>query len=109
MHVLRSLDGNHDGVIRVRIGCPEEPCGALLGGQVSIGGPGARVFRVKRVQVPINHGATGVLRVELGRRGLAAARRALANERRVVAKVAVTVVDPAGNLSVERLRIRLRR
>lgn len=100
---------DRDGVIRVRIGCPEEPCGALLAGQVSIGGPGARVFRVKRVQVPINHGATGVLRVELGRRGLAAARRALANERRVVAKVAVTVVDPAGNLSVERLRIRLRR
>jgi hypothetical protein len=64
---------------------------------------------VKRVQVPVNHGATGVLRAELGRRGLAATRRALANGRRVVAKFAVTVVDPAGNLSVERLRIRLRR
>jgi hypothetical protein len=98
-----------DGVIRVRVGCPEEACGVMLGGKVSIAGQGTQVFRLKRVRAPINHGATGVLRAELGRRGLAAARRALANGRRVVAKVAVTVVDPAGNRRVERLRLRLRR
>ncbi len=97
-----------DGVIRVRVESPEEPCSVLVGGTVSISGPGGRTFRVRRVKTMVQHGGSGVLRPKLGPRALATVRRALRNGRRVEQKVVLVAVDAADNRTVERSTIRLR-
>ena len=97
-----------DGVIRVRVESPEEPCSVLVGGTVSISGPGGRTFRVRRTKTMVQHGGSGVLRPKLGPRALVTVRRALANGRRVEQKVVLVAVDAAGNRTVERSTIRLR-
>ena len=97
-----------DGVIRVRVESPEEPCSVLVGGTVSISGPGGRTFRVRRAKTMVQHGGSGVLRPKLGPRALATVRRALRNGRRVEQKVVLVAVDAADNRTVERSTIRLR-
>jgi hypothetical protein len=97
-----------DGVIRVRVESPEETCRVLVGGTVSISGPGGRTFRVIRVKTTVQHGERGVLLPKLGPRALATVRRALRNGRRVEQKVVLVAVDAADNRTVERSTIRLR-
>lgn len=102
-----------DAVLRILVESPEEPCTVTVGGTVSIAGSG-RTFRLRRTVTLLPHGANlpfGDVPSEhkLGRRALAAARRALKNGRRVGAKVTVTAVDAAGNRTVEGATIRIYR
>jgi hypothetical protein len=101
------------GKLTVWVASPEEACRVTVGGKVSIAG-GAETFRLRPVKARLPHGANlpfADLPIEpsLGGLGLAAARRALREGRRVQAKVTVRAVDAAGNRTVERLTVRQRR
>jgi hypothetical protein len=98
-----------DRVIRVRVESPEEACTVVVGGTVSIAGPRGRTFRVRRVKTLVPHGGREVLQPKLGRRALETAIRALRNGRSVEQKVVLVAVDAAGNRTVERATIGLRR
>jgi hypothetical protein len=96
-----------DGGIRVWVGCPEEACHVTAGGRASIAGGGG-TFRLKPYFRPsVSHGQTVPVEPKLSRRGVAAARRALRNGRRVLATVVVSAVDAARNRVVQRSTIAL--
>jgi hypothetical protein len=103
-----------DGGLRVWIAAPEEPFHVRVGGRVAIAGSSAAALRLRRADAQLPHGAnlpypTSSIEPRLGRRGLKAVRRALKNGRRVEARIVVTAVDAAGNRTVERLTVMLRR
>lgn len=103
-----------DGGLRVWIAAPEEPFHVRVGGKVAIASSSAAAFRLKRADAQLPHGAnlpyaTSWIQPKLGARGLKAVRRALKNGRRAEARLTVTAVDAAGNRTVERLTVRLRR
>jgi hypothetical protein len=95
------------GVIIVRVRCPAEPCRIAAGGSVSLRGR-AKSFRLRTVSTQLAQGDSVRLGPRLGRRGLAAVRRALRSGRAVTARLRVTAVDGAGNRTVRRLSVRVR-
>jgi hypothetical protein len=95
------------GVVLVRVRRASEPCRVTLAGSLSVPGR-ARRFRLRGASAQLAQGGSARLGLTLGRRGRAAVRRALANGRRVRARIRVTAVDAAGNRSVTRLASRLR-
>jgi hypothetical protein len=104
----RSQRLGRGGRIRLRVGCPAEPCRVVAGGSVSVQAPRAGPFRLRPDSVRLAGGGSARLEPRLGRRALEAALRALAAGRRVGVAVEVSAVDAAGNRTVEPLSIRLR-
>jgi hypothetical protein len=94
------------GVVLVGVRRASEDCRVTVAGSLSVPGR-ARAFRLRGASAQLPGGGSVGLRLTLGRRGRAAARRALANGRRVRARTRVTAVDAAGNRTVTRLASRL--
>jgi hypothetical protein len=94
------------GRIRVRVGCPDEPCRVVAGGGVAVEGRGR--FRLKPASAQLAQGGNVRLEPKLGRRALEASRTALMNDRRVRVTLTVTASDGAGNQTASRLTIRPR-
>ena len=94
------------GRIRVRVGCPDEPCRVTAAGGVAVEGRGR--FRLQPASARLAQGGSVRLEPKLGRRALEAARTALRNDRRVRVTLTVTAVDGAGNQAASRLTIRPR-
>jgi hypothetical protein len=95
------------GVVLVRVRRASEACRVSVGGSVSIRRH-ARRFRLRGASAQLAQGGSVRLAMALGRRGRGAARRALANRRRVRARITVRAVDAAGNRSTIRLTRRMR-
>jgi hypothetical protein len=96
--------------ITVGVICRNEPCNVT--GQGSVNVPGtrtARRFRLRPARASIRAGGRRTLRLRVPTRALRAIRRALRKRRRVAARVTVTARDAAGNRTVRRRTIRLRR
>jgi hypothetical protein len=104
----RSQRLGRGGRIRLRVGCPAEPCRVVAGGSVSVQAARAGPFRLKPASARLAGGGSARLEPRLGPRALEAALRALRTGRRVGVAVEVGAVDAAGNRAVERLSIRLR-
>lgn len=85
----------------------DEAATVTVGGTLSVPGA-ARTFRFTAVRREVVAGQRISVRLRLGRRPLAAAKRALAARRRVSATVIVKASDAAGNRRSESRRIRLR-
>ncbi len=88
-------------------GCPTEACTLQARGSVSLPGA-ARVYRVKSVKRTSAAGASVALRLPLGRALRRAARRAIADGRRVRMRISVVATDTGGNVSSAARTIRLR-
>jgi hypothetical protein len=67
----------------------------------------SKVYRLRTVVQTIEPGALFNFRLELPRKGLKAARKAIRHHKRVRAKVTITAQDTAGNLARQRRTIRL--
>jgi hypothetical protein len=102
----RSQRLGRGGRIRVRAGCPAEPCRVTAAGTVSVQRAGA--IRLTPVSARLAQGDSVRLEPRLTRRALVTSRRALLNGRRVRVTVAVSAIDGAGNRTVRRLTIRPR-
>jgi hypothetical protein len=104
----RSQRLGRGGRIRLRVGCPAEPCRVVAGGSVTVQAARPAPFRLKPASAGLAGGGSARLEPRLGRRALDAALRSLRAGRRVRVAVEVSAVDAAGNRAVERLSIRLR-
>jgi hypothetical protein len=102
----RSQRLSRAGRIRVRVGCPDEPCRVIADGSVTVQRGG--LFRLTPASARLAQGGSVRLEPRLVRRALDAVRRALRNGRRVRVIVMVSAVDGAGNRTVRRLTIRPR-
>jgi hypothetical protein len=105
----RSQRLGRGGRLRVRVGCPDEPCRVTAGGSVAVEGHGR--FRLKPASARLAQGGSVRLEPKLGPRALKASRRAFMNDRRVRVTLRLTAVDDAGNRTVVRpltIRPRLR-
>jgi hypothetical protein len=96
--------------VRVGVICRDEPCNVTGQGTVNVPGTRtARRFRLRPARASIPAGGRRTLRLRVSTRALRAIRRALRKRRRVAARVTVTARDAAGNRTVRRRTIRLRR
>jgi hypothetical protein len=97
--------------VRVGVGCRDEPCNALAQGTVIV--PNrflSRRFRLRPARARgIPAGVRRTLRLRVPRRALRGIRRALRARRRIAVRVTVTFTDAAGNRTIRRRTIRLRR
>ena len=87
---------------------PNESVKARFTARVSVSGS-SRAFRLRAIRRSVPGGRRARVRFALSRRQLRVIRRALARRRRVTATLRVSAVDGAGNRSIARRRVRLRR
>lgn len=93
--------------VQVKVGCPAERCTAVATGAVKV--KGGKSYRLRGASAPVAQGGTTSLRLKLSATALRAVRKALAKKRRVTASITVTATDAAGNATVRRRTVTLRR
>jgi hypothetical protein len=86
-----------------------EDATATVRASVSVPAGAARTLRFKTVTKALRAGARKKIALRLNRSSKRAVKRALARGRRLRANIKITVRDKAGNTTVKRLKIRLKR
>jgi hypothetical protein len=96
------------GGVVVVVECSNEPCTAAAKGTISVPGQ-AKLFRLKSATKRIARGGRARLKLKLSKKASRAVKRALKKRRKVRARISVAVKDAAGNGTIEKRTIRVKR
>jgi hypothetical protein len=96
------------GGVVVVVACLNEPCTATAKGTISVPGQ-AKLLRLKAVTKRIAQGGKAKLKLRLGKKAARAVKRALRKRKKVKARISVAVRDDAGNGTVQKRTIRVKR